>query len=155
MRKNLFLFVMAMLMVMPSALKAQDLVQTGEISIYSYKAPTYNDRNHSLTQQIYKAGEIGRSGTIYSIAFKSDFSEAVRNLDIYMVHTNKNNFNNSTDWVPVTAANRVFSGNVNFIGNYQWSTIELSVPFNYNGTDNLLLVVDDNTGSAGGTKYFG
>ena len=155
MKRHLLLFLTALLLTLPSAIKAQDFVQVGSIGINAYQTPTHNNRNYSLTQQIYTAGEIGRSGTIYSIAIRSNFDEAVRNLDIYMVHTNKTSYSNGADWVPVTTANRVFSGDVNFIGDNQWSTIELSVPFNYNGTDNLLLVVDDNTGSAGGSKYFG
>lgn len=101
-----------------------------------------------MTQQLYTAAEIGRAGTIYSITFKGLWYAATRNVDIYMVHTNKTSFVNFTDWVPVTTADRVYSGIFAFPGSE--ITIDLQVPFQYNGTDNLVLVVDDNTGIASG-----
>ncbi|MBO4488348.1 MAG: fibronectin type III domain-containing protein, partial [Bacteroidales bacterium] len=122
------------------------LVQIGHgASTVSTSVPTNIASNYSLTQQIYTAEEIGRAGNIYSIAFHNNGDTANRNLDIYMVHTNKTTFSNNTDWVSVTAANRVFSGDVNFLSG-EWTTIALTAPFAYNGADNLLVVVDDNTG---------
>lgn len=141
---------MAVLMVMPSAIKAQDTVYIGNGNHNNFTGvlPTYTTASYSMTQQLYTAAEIGRAGTIYSITFKGLWYSATRDINVYMVHTNKTSFVNSNDWVPVTTADRVYSGIFAFPG---WEiTIDLQVPFQYNGTDNLLLVVDDNTGIASG-----
>ena len=154
MKKHLLLFVMAVLLMLPAALKAQDTVQIGNNDFGLAYLPTHSYYNYALSQQIYTATEIGRSGTIYSIAIRVNSGNGVRNLDIYMLHTNKTAFDGRYDWVPVTAADRVFSGYVDF-PSQTWSTIELSAPFHYNGTDNLLIVVDDNSNSFYGYSYFG
>ena len=138
---------MAVLLMLPAALKAQDIVEisNGSHSLYTSALPTFTAASYSMSQQIYTAAEIGRAGTIYSITFKGQWYSATRNVDIYMVHTDKTSFQSSKDWVHVTTADRVYSGIFAFPG---WEvTIDLQVPFQYNGTDNLVLVVDDNTGT--------
>ena len=107
--------------------------------------PTYTYYNYSLTQQIYTAEEINSQGLINSIDFYCTDRRA-RSLDIYMVNTDKEYFNDSYDWIPVTAADLVYSGQVIFGGGV-WTTIELTRSFVYDGTSNLAIIVDDNTGS--------
>ena len=108
--------------------------------------PSYSYYNYSLTQQIYTANEIGTAGTIHSIAFYNGGAEKTRTYDFYLVATNKNAFSGSTDWVAVTDADKVFSGEVTMsVGN--WTLITFDTPFVYDGTSNLILVADDNTGS--------
>jgi len=150
MKKHLLLLFTAVLFLLPATLKAQDTVYIGNGNHNNFTGvlPTYTTASYSMTQQLYTAAEIGRAGTIYSITFKGLWYSATRDIDVYMVHTNKTSFVNSNDWVPVTTADRVYSGIFDFPG---WEiTIDLQVPFQYNGTDNLLLVVDDNTGIASG-----
>ena len=78
---------------------------------------------YSITQQIYTAQEIGAAGMITSVDFmKADNSNYERNIDIYMVHTDKGSFSGSSDAVAVTAADKVFSGTVDFAAN-EWTTI--------------------------------
>lgn len=107
--------------------------------------PTYTYYNYSISQQIYTSTELGDAGYIESIDF---YCSAVktRDLDIYMVHTDKDSFSNSTDWIIVSSGDKVFSGSVAFTAG-AWKTIELNSGFNYNGTQNIAIVVVDNTGS--------
>ncbi|MBO4575315.1 MAG: choice-of-anchor J domain-containing protein [Bacteroidales bacterium] len=108
--------------------------------------PTYNLYNYSCTNQIYTNEEIGGAGTISSIAFMpATVNTPSRNLNIYMVNTDKTSFTGATDWVPVTADDLVFAGTVNWVAN-TWCTIELTEPFNFDGT-NLCVVVNDLTGT--------
>ena len=108
--------------------------------------PLYNFYNYSLTEQIYTIDEIGGPGLIHSISIYNDGAEKTRNVDIYLLETDKENFSSTTDWVPVTADQRIYSGSYTFtVG--EWSTFTLSTPFEYTGAGNLLIVVDDNTGS--------
>ncbi|MBQ3665548.1 MAG: fibronectin type III domain-containing protein [Lachnospiraceae bacterium] len=115
--------------------------------------PTHNWYRYSTTQQIYTAEELGGAGAFASIDFFMTDGSSTRNMDIYMVHTDKTQFNSGSDWVAVTENDRVFSGNVAFAYN-TWTTIELDSNFIYNGTDNIVIVIDDNTGSYPGTKNY-
>lgn len=110
--------------------------------------PANNYYNYSLTQQIYTAAELGNTpGYILSMDFFKAASTAMeKNLNIYIVSTTKSEFTSNTDWIPVTAADLVYSGTVNFANN-DWTTITFDSPFNYDGTSNLAIVVDNNTGA--------
>ena len=110
--------------------------------------PFNNYYKNALTQQIYTAAEMGgKPGVINSLEFYKDASNYCnRKIDIYLVNTNKADFSSSTDWITITEADKVFSGSVNF-SDYDWTTINFNTPFEYDGTNNLAIIVDDNTGS--------
>ena len=108
--------------------------------------PSYSYYKYSLTEQIYTADEIGGACHIGSVAFFNTGYEKTRNLDIYMVNTNKTTFGNNTDWIVPTEAQRVFSGEVTMTRN-AWTTITFDNEFAYDGTSNLVLIVDDNSGN--------
>jgi hypothetical protein len=123
----------------------------GEATNTNGYLPTYNLYNYSLTQQIYTVEEIGNAGIINSISFYPA-GTITRNLDIYMVNTDKTSFSGNTDWITVTADDLVFSGNVTMNTN-TWTTINLTTPFTFDGT-NLAIVVDDNSGEWTSTVYY-
>ena len=109
--------------------------------------PTHSWYKYTLTQQIYKPSELGIAGTITKVAFKvANSKSTTRTIDIYMSHTNTNAFSGNSAWIAQGDSYRVFSGSVTFNAS-GWTTITLNTPFEYNGTSNLLLTVDDNTGS--------
>ena len=109
--------------------------------------PTYAYYNYSLTEQIYTAAEIGQAGTITAVSFKVGNSKSTtRNVDLYLKHTTKTAFTSKTGWETLSTSDKVFSGNVTFNAS-GWTTITLSTPFVYNGTSNLVVGMDDNTGS--------
>mgnify|MGYP002623751841 CR=1 FL=1 len=109
--------------------------------------PTYAYYKYSLTEQIYTAAEIGQSGTITAVSFKvSNAKSTTRTLAVYLKHTTKTAFTSKKGWEAVSSSNLVYSGSVTFSAS-GWTTITLDTPFEYNGTNNLLLAVDDNTGS--------
>lgn len=124
---------------------ATDDVVIGYGASSSNNLPSTSFYKYSLTQQIYTAGEIGMAGTINSVAFYNQGSEKTRNYDMYIVHTPKTSFASNNDWIPVTASDRVFSGEVTMAAN-AWTVIQID-GFDYNGTSNLALVMDDNTNS--------
>ncbi len=108
--------------------------------------PTYNYYNYAFSQQIYTANEIGDACTILSIAFYNAGGEKTRNIDLYLKQTNKSSFTSITDGIAMTASDKVFSGSVTFTAN-AWTTLTLTTPFEYDGTSNVVMVTDDNTGS--------
>jgi hypothetical protein len=79
-------------------------------------------------------------------------SAYTRNLDIYMVSTDKSAFESTTDYISVTDADKVFSGEVAFEPQ-SWTTITLDAGFVYNGTQNVAIIVDDNSGVYS-SRYF-
>ena len=116
------------------------------VSSTSTYLPSYSYYKYAYTQQIYTAEEIGATGIITSISFYNSGDEKSRRYDLYMKSTNKNTFNNSTDWIAVSDADKVFSGIVYFTSG-AWTTIYLDTPYLYDGNSNIVLVADDNTGS--------
>jgi hypothetical protein len=108
--------------------------------------PSYNYYKYSFTQQIYTSAELGDAGTITSIAFYNGGAEKTRNYDFYLKATNKSSFSSETDWITVSSSDKVFSGSVTMAAN-EWTFILFSTPFEYDGTSNVVLVADDNTGS--------
>ena len=107
--------------------------------------PSYSYYNYALSQQIYTSAELGGAGIINAIAFYNDGEQRTRTYDFYLIHSNKNSFSSGHDWVSVTASDKVFSGSVT-MGAGTWTIITLDTPFDYNGTSNLILVADDNSG---------
>ena len=119
-------------------------IGTGDAT--SSNLPAYNYYNYSYTQQIYTAGEIGMSGEISTIEFKNTGAEKTMTCDVYMKATSKTAFENSTDWVAMSEADLVFSGEITFVVG-EWTTIALDVPFDYADTANLLVTVANVTGA--------
>ncbi|MBP5642729.1 MAG: M6 family metalloprotease domain-containing protein [Bacteroidales bacterium] len=107
--------------------------------------PSYSYYSYSLTQQIYTASELGGAGPINSIAFYNEGETKTRTFDLYLKSTTKSSFSSNTDWVAVSASDKVFSGSVTMYAN-SWNNITFDTPFNYDGSSNLVLVTDDNTG---------
>ena len=128
---------------------------TGETTGTASYLPFNNYYKYSYTQQIYTIAELGTPGLIESIDFyKTADKEAERDLVIYMVNTDKSSFEGTTDFITVTDADIVYTGTKNFAYN-AWTTITLDEPFIYNGTQNVAIIVDDNTGddASSGTNF--
>lgn len=131
-------------------------ITIGESESGTANLPTTTDAEYAVSQQIYTASEIGQAGTIATIEFLSDVwgnNPITRNVDVYMVHTNKTAFADDSDWISVTDNDMVFSGEVEF---YSWTTIILSIPFSYNNSNgNLAIIIHDKTGEAANSPPFG
>ena len=108
--------------------------------------PTNAYFKYSTSEQIYTAAEVGKAGKILSLSFYSNGPENTRTIDVYVAHTTKSSFSSYSDWQQVSAADKVYSGSITFAAN-QWISIPFDNEFEYNGTDNLLVIVDDNTNS--------
>lgn len=106
--------------------------------------PFSNWYHYGLTQQIYTAKELGnKAGSIMALDFfRTDDNECNNTIEIYLVKTDKTAFTNSSDWISVTEADKVYDGKMQFESN-QWTTIELTKPFDYDGVSNFALIVYD------------
>lgn len=123
-------------------------------NLYESRAfPVYTNYNYCLTEQIYTAAEVGEAKAINSLSFfmTSDVAYS-RNIKLYLMHTDKEAFDNDDDFLSYSNSNMVFQGNVNFVPG-DWTTITFDVAFPYNGTQNLAVIFVDETGTYT-TRYF-
>lgn len=120
--------------------------------------PTYTNYRFSISEQIFTSDEIGQAGTISKVSFRTtNTTTRDRNLDVYMLHTQKESFNTTSEWIHPAQSDLVFSGTVSTSStstNDGWFTINFDTDFNYNGEDNLVMIIDDKTGSYPGSSYF-
>lgn len=133
---------------------ADETITYASGSTWTDNRPVYAQYKYSLSQQIYTTAQLGDVPfNIKSIGFYNSVStEVTRKLKIYMVETEKTAFDAGTDWVAVTDANLVFSGDVVFAAG-GWNTINLSNLFTYTATKNVALVVNDVTGEQVTSNY--
>ena len=124
----------------------EEFVTVGKPS-YATSYPVGAYKNYLLAQMVYTAENIYHAaGTITSLGFNTLNGGVSRNLSIYITKTDKSK---ADSYVPVTAADLVFNGEVNF--KYaQWNTIDFDKPIPYDGTSNLLVTICDNTGKSDG-----
>lgn len=104
--------------------------------------PSYSYYNYSYSQQLFLASEIGTPKTIESITLDMAAFSTSRSYKIYMMHTTEST---SGNWIPATNAQLVYTGSPTL--HTGLNTFQFSTPFSYNGTDNLLLIVIDETGT--------
>ena len=150
MSKKLILFLMVLLFGSTSFLRAEEVTIGDPTSTTtSNYLPTYSLYNYSLTQQIYTADEIGMSGTISDVAmWLKNSSSYARNLNIYMKEVSVSTFENNSAWVSITDADLVATYTLaNGISDPVETTFALTTPFEYSGNGNLLICVQDVTGS--------
>ena len=121
-------------------------LEIGTASSNSNFLPTYSWYKQSFTEQIYTADEIGLAGSINSIAFYNEGAEKTRTLDLYLKATDKSAFSSKTDWVVMSDSDKVFSGEVTLVAD-SWTFLVFDTPFEHDGTSNIVIAVDDNSGA--------
>ncbi|MBQ0008261.1 MAG: T9SS type A sorting domain-containing protein, partial [bacterium] len=116
--------------------------------------PCANYHNYGYSQQIFDASEL-QAGQITDIAFQYGSSSAMTktNVKIYLGHTTKSEFTSGTDWVAADDLTEVYSGPFHCSGNGVFNTFTLTTPFNYNGTDNLVVAVHKENNGYEGSSY--
>ena len=137
-----------------TSFKPSKQVAIGSGTETGFNVPFNSYYNYYLSQQIYTKAEMNKAGVVESVTFEcsSISTPETRNLDIYMVHTDKTQFNSKSDWVQVTPDDLVFSGPVTFQNGL--NRIRFNSGFEYDGQRNVVLVIDDNTGERGSRPNF-
>ena len=105
---------------------------------------------YSFSQQIFLQGEMGDGGLIDTIRFQqSSTMDDNRNVKIYLGHTALSYFSSGSGTVILPSEmSLVFDGTIALNQPVDgWLTIPLQNPFDYNGSNNLVLTVLDSTGS--------
>lgn len=165
MKKRLLLPLAALAVMLFAGMgsaKALSWTVSGSSTDTTYYTPFNNYYKYSYSQMIYTASELntGGSKTFTGIAFQiKRLPTQLRNsIRIYMGTTTSSTFSSSTDWKSVSNQTLVYSGvyNPTATGYYY---VTLDKPFVYNGTSNLVITVETNTGrcvssSAQATKFY-
>ena len=124
-------------------MNAQVTIGTGTATGHSLPVDPY--WGYTYSQVIYHSWEIGASGDITTLSWYFAGSSLSNSNDwtIYIGHTTKTVFTSTSDWVPVGSMTQVFSGTFADPGAAGWIQFDIT-DFTYNGTDNLVIAVDEN-----------
>ncbi len=118
--------------------------------------PFTSNANYNYSQQIFLAHEVGPEQNISTIEFHYAFTNALdkENCTIYLGHTTIDHFADSIDPVPLSQLTPVYTGTLHFAKG--WNRIILNDQFHYNGNDNLVVAIDDNSNipSFVGEKFY-
>lgn len=121
---------------------------TGSTPIKTARAPFTPSFEYTYSQTIYLSSEINATGNITSIEWFYEGTNSLpysRDIVVYLGTTSKTEFTSVSDFVPVANLTKVFDGKFYTNGTTGWKKITLPASFSYNGTDNLVVAVDENT----------
>ena len=114
---------------------------------------SYNSNYYSYSMHIYTREELAalglNAGTINSMSIlymKSGFSTVPRKITVYMGHTSSSTTTTTSGaWCATSAALTQVYYNADFgfpeVTDYGWLDFEFDTPFEYNGTDNLVVAI--------------
>ena len=129
-------------------------IQIGYGTTTSEQLPINNYWEYTYSQQIFLASELNGPMDISSVSFQYAYtspSTVKDSVNIYLGHTTQSSFSSTSNYIPSTGLTLVYSGNLNCTQG--WNTFNFTTPFQYNGTDNLVLAIDDNSGDYDGSTY--
>ncbi|MCR4811249.1 MAG: fibronectin type III domain-containing protein [Bacteroidales bacterium] len=107
--------------------------------------PTSAFYNYSYSQAVYTSDEVGNIGTITGISYKNNSSSSyTRTVDVYMANVENASLNNG--YLDISDFTQVASGYEWTIAS-GWSEIVFDVPFVHQAGYDIVVAIDDNTGS--------
>lgn len=149
MRSIYFFFVIFVFVICTEAIQAQTTVTIGTGTSTDYSNPFETYFNYGWSSQLYLKSEIGAAGSISAIGYyvtNSGSSYTLDNQKIYIRHSSIGSFTDKY-YPGTTGFTLVYSGSITF-GSTGWKTIPLSMPFSYNGIDNLEILIESRDGSS-------
>ena len=118
--------------------------------------PFAYNTNYSYFQQLFTSDELRGEKTISTISFHYAYTSALdkSNCVIYLGNTSQNDFFDTMNFVPFDQLQQVYAGPIHLVQG--WNELVLDNPFYYNGTDNLVIAIDDNSGEPShiGDKFY-
>ena len=131
---------------------ACDVEISGGSTSNSY-VPFYSTYNYGYSQMIYPASQLTQLDTIFGIEFNlSSTNTKTYKFDVYIANTSTSSVSTSSI-VPLQDLTRVVT-NRQMTFNQGWTQISFDTPFIYDGSSNLVIAFDNNTGSYSGGVSF-
>ncbi|RYM35774.1 T9SS type A sorting domain-containing protein [Brumimicrobium glaciale] len=134
-------------------------IQIGSGTAVNSYIPLYYLYNYNYSQTIYTQSELTAAGMdptqglITKVRYKATTSQSTANWqdwEIYMGNTTKVGFDSGTDWIGIANITPVFNGTIaaNVVAG-QWLEITLTTPFQWDGTSNIVVAVNETTSTYG------
>ena len=150
MKKRLYLFALALLVgAFSLPIFADDYVEIGGGRQFAANVVTDGRYYYNYSASIYLKSEIGSPLRISAISYyvgNSPSSYVMNNQRIYLKHTTITEWSTGSE-NPATYS-KVYEGSVTWNGS-GWNKITFDTPFDYNGTDNLIVYWENWRGSSG------
>lgn len=159
-KRLLFVFL---LISLSNNAKTQDeevlIIGTGTSS--QYIIPINRWYNYSHSTLIYTQSEMGDSKNITKLAFNKAYKASssttmqINDVTIYMMHTSSTSLTTPYDYEDLDDFTEVWSGQFPNNATSGWMEVELDTEFEYNGTDNLQILINkDYEAYASGYPYY-
>jgi len=115
-------------------------------STTTYSVPFDNFYKNTWTQTIYPASDIAVAGMITSIAYQvgtaPTSADMFSTVHIYMGTTSATENTSTSSWLPMADLTEVYTAtNMPLPTTTGWQVIQLSTPFQYDGSENLVIVI--------------
>ncbi len=134
------------------------LLQIGDGNVTDAHLPIEPYYGYTYSQSIYTSQELNLGvSQINKIAYHYNGNSSwTDDIVIYMGNTDKNSFTSTSDWVVSTNLTEVYSASFTAPATAGWVEIELTSPFTYDGTSNLVIAFDENTSGyhASGDEFY-
>lgn len=129
-------------------------ISLGSGTTQSGYVPIDVNYGYNYTQQILAKSDLNASaGNLTGVKFflpaAADISKSV-DWTVWVGNTTKATFTSTTNWVPLTDMTQVFSGTISAVNGEV--IVNFTTPFAYNGTDNIVIAIDENTPDFTGTS---
>ena len=115
--------------------------------------PTNVQVAYSYTQEIYFSSQLAGPATYTGMAYYANGSLSTRNISLYMGETTQSSFASVSDFVPDSLMHLVYTGPISTSGS-GWFDILFDSTFTYTGLGNLVIAMDDNTGTTASAPGF-
>jgi len=125
-----------------------DSITVGTGSILNSHLPIEAYFGYTYSQTIYKATYLNnKDGYIRSISYKYNGSNGFGpdNIKIYLGTTTNTSFASDTSWIPLSNLSLAYDGTITTPSGGGWVELVMTIPFYYNGVDNLIIALDENT----------
>ncbi|MBQ3950003.1 MAG: fibronectin type III domain-containing protein, partial [Bacteroidales bacterium] len=106
--------------------------------------PTYTFYDYSYTQQIFLSEELTGVDSIAYISFYNGGTSVPRTIVLMMANTTQNSFSSTSNYVAHSEFDTVYVGQ---LGGTGWISLPLTHTFVRSAGSNLVIALDDNTGS--------
>ena len=148
MKKNYIFYTFLFLF----SLSVNSQVVLGDGDIVNSALPIEPYYGYSYSQSIYKSGQINASGSITGVSYTATASTTLATSGQWVVYvglTEKEIFESTSDWIPISELTQVYAATAEApttISEEGVVTITFDAPFEYNGSSNLVIAVEENQG---------
>lgn len=158
MKHSIFHFLATLLLAFAAACPAWAEIY---VTVGTNRSTTQGGAYHAIDRYstdhtIYTASEMGGAKVITSIAYYVAIASSLptAGVEIYMGHRSSSTFSSASDYQDVSKMTLVYSGSPTLGQSTGWETRTLQTPFNYNGRDNLVVVVAKRSSTNSHNTYY-